>query len=102
VFVIALLGGMALLLAPHAARNWPDDLRGELPKFLGAGALVAVGEHTTAVAFSLLPASIASPVINVQAVVAVLLGGVLLREEAFAFRLLAAALAVGGVTLIAL
>ncbi len=102
VFVIALLGGMALLLAPHAARNWPDDLRGELPKVLGAGALVAVGEHTTAVAFSLLPASIASPVINVQAVVAVLLGGVLLREEALALGLLAAALAVGGVTLIAL
>ena len=93
---------MALLLAPLAALNWSGDVRGELPKFLGAGAFVALGEHATAVAFSLLPASIASPIINVQAVIALLLSGILLREEAFALRLLAAALAAHGVTLIGL
>lgn len=54
------------------------------------------------IAFSTLPASIASPIINTQAIVAVVLGGLVLREEAFALRLLAAALAVCGVTLIAI
>jgi drug/metabolite transporter (DMT)-like permease len=100
--VIALLGGMAIVLAPQAARTWPGGVREDLPKFLAAGVAVALGEHTTAVAFSVLPASIASPVINTQAIVAVVLGGLVLREEAFALRLLAAALAVCGVTLIAI
>jgi drug/metabolite transporter (DMT)-like permease len=78
------------------------SVRDDLPKFAVAGAGVAVGEHVTSLAFQQVPASIASPIINTQAIVAVLLGGVLLRERAFATRLVAAALAVCGVGLIAL
>ncbi|WP_409025330.1 EamA family transporter [Halalkalicoccus salilacus] len=100
--VVALLGGMTIVLAPQAARTWPGGVREDLPKFLVAGAVVAAGEHTTMIAFSTLPASIASPIINTQAIVAVVLGGLVLREEAFGLRLLAAALAVCGVTLIAI
>ncbi|MFC6903670.1 DMT family transporter [Halalkalicoccus tibetensis] len=100
-FVVGLLGGMVVVLSPHAARSW-TPIRGDLPKFLAAGLLVAVAEHLTALAFSLVPASIASPIINTQAIVAVVLGGVLLREAAFRTRLVAAVLAVIGVTLIAL
>lgn len=100
--VVALLGGMAVVLAPQAIRTWPGGVREDLPKFLVAGAVVAAGEHTTMIAFSILPASIASPIINTQAIVAVVLGGLVLREESFALRLLAAALAVCGVTLIAI
>ncbi|MEM4782607.1 MAG: DMT family transporter [Halalkalicoccus sp.] len=99
--VLGLLGGMAVVLFPQAARTW-DGVGGDLPKFLAAGTLVAVAEHLTALAFSLVPASIASPIINTQAIVAVILGGVLLKEAAFRTRLVAAVLAVVGVTLIAL
>ncbi len=101
VVVLGLLGGMAILLSPHAARTW-TGIETDLPKFLAAGALVAVAEHLTALAFSLVPASIASPIINTQAIVAVVLGGILLGEDAFRIRLVAAALAVFGVGLIAL
>jgi drug/metabolite transporter (DMT)-like permease len=99
--VLGLLGGMALVLLPQAVRTW-EGVSGDLPKFLAAGVLVAVAEHLTALAFSLTPASIASPIINTQAIVAVVLGGVLLREDAFRTRLVAAVLAVFGVALIAL
>ncbi|MFC4359426.1 EamA family transporter [Halobium salinum] len=103
VWVPFLLLAVALLLAPLAAREWPDwPVRRDLPRFLVAGALVATGEHVTSLAFSTVPASVASPIINTQAVVAVLLGGVLLGEEALGVRLAAAGLAVAGVTLVAL
>ncbi|WP_435186067.1 EamA family transporter [Halobellus sp. EA9] len=94
------LGGVLLVVLPLAAREWVP-LRGDLPKFVLAGAGVALGEHVTALAFSAAPASIASPIINTQAVVAVVLGGLVLREEAFGTRLVAAGLAVAGVGLIA-
>jgi len=100
-WVPALLGGVLLVVLPLAAREWVP-LRGDLPKFVAAGAGVALGEHVTGLAFSLAPASIASPIINTQAVVAVVLGGLVLREEAFATRLVAAGLAVAGVGLIAI
>lgn len=99
--VLGLLSGMALVLSPQAVRTW-GGIDGDVPKFLAAGLLVAVAEHLTALAFSLVPASIASPIINTQAIVAVVLGGVLLDERAFRTRLVAAALAVCGVGLIAL
>lgn len=99
--VLGLLSGMALVLSPQAARTW-GGIDGDVPKFLAAGLLVAVAEHLTALAFSLVPASIASPIINTQAIVAVVLGGLLLHEQAFRTRLIAAALAVVGVGLIAL
>jgi len=53
-------------------------------------------------AFSTLPASLASPVINSSAVVTVVLGGVVLGEEAMRIRLTAAGFAIAGVTLISL
>ena len=103
-WVPLLLLGVALVLLPGAIRTRPDPerVRADLPKFVLAGALVALGEHVTTLAFALLPASIASPVINTQAVVAVVLGGVLLGERYFRVRLVAAVLAVVGVTLIAM
>jgi len=66
------------------------------------GGVLAAGEYVTTLAFALVPASIASPIINTQAIIAVLLGGILLGEQYFRTRLLAALLAVVGVTMIAL
>lgn len=100
-WVPTLLVGVLVVVLPLALREW-TPVREDLPKFALAGAGVALGEHVTSLAFQQAPASIASPIINTQAVVAVLLGGVLLRERAFATRLVAAGLAVCGVGLIAL
>jgi len=99
-WVPTVLGGVLVVVLPLAAREWVP-IRDAVPKFVLAGGGVAVGEHVTSLAFSTVPASIASPIINTQAVVAVLLGGVLLREDSFGIRLVAAALAVIGVGLIA-
>ncbi|MFC7131380.1 EamA family transporter [Haloferax chudinovii] len=101
VFVPVLFVGAALAVLPVAVRDWPG-VRGDLPKFAAAGALVALGEHVTSTAFGLVPASVASPIVNTQAIVAVVLGGVVLREARFGTRLVAAVLAVVGVSLIAL
>ena len=99
-WVPTVLGGVLVVVLPLAAREWVP-IRDAVPKFVLAGGGVAVGEHVTSLAFSTVPASIASPIINTQAVVAVVLGGLLLREEAFGTRLVAAGLAVVGVGLIA-
>ncbi|WP_049985286.1 EamA family transporter [Halobellus rufus] len=99
-WVPTVLGGVLVVVLPLAVREWVP-IRDALPKFLLAGGGVALGEHVTSLALSTVPASIASPIINTQAVVAVLLGGVLLREDSFGIRLAAAALAVVGVGLIA-
>jgi len=125
-YVLALFATLTVSLAPIAARNWPSapldassskatdggtatatgaaavDVRGDLPKFAATGLLVAAANHVTMYAFGELPASVASPIINMQAVVAVVLGGILLGEEHFRIRLVAAGLAVVGVTVIAL
>lgn len=100
-WVPLLLAGVTVVLLPSAIRNPPTEIRGDAPKLAVAGALVALGEHLTTLAFAVLPASIASPVINTQAIVAVVLGGILLGERHFRLRLVAAVLAVVGVTLIA-
>ncbi|AUV83288.1 EamA family transporter [Salinigranum rubrum] len=100
-WVPTLLLGVTVVVLPLALREWVS-VRGDLLKFALAGAGVAVGEHVTSLAFQQVPASIASPIINTQAIVAVLLGGIVLRERAFATRLVAAGLAVCGVSLIAL
>jgi drug/metabolite transporter (DMT)-like permease len=100
-WVPTLLFGVLVVLLPSALRAWPAGLLPDLPKFALAGALVALGEHVTSLAFAAIPASIASPIINTQAVVAVLLGGIVLREAQFRIRLVAAGLAVAGVALIA-
>lgn len=101
-WVPLLLAGSALVLLPAAIRTRPTVTRDDAPKFLAVGALVALGEHLTTIAFASLPASVASPVINTQAIVAVVLGGVVLGERYFRVRLVAAALAVVGVSMIAL
>jgi drug/metabolite transporter (DMT)-like permease len=100
-WVPTLFVGGTLVLLPLAVRDW-RPVRTHLPRFAAMGLLVAGSEHVTSVAFSLVPASIGSPIINTQAVVAVILGGVILREAQFGTRLVAAFLAVAGVTLIAL
>jgi len=101
-WVPVLLAGAGLVLLPSAVRNPPAVTRADAPKFVAGGALVALGEHLTTVAFAALPASVASPVINTQAIVAVVLGGVILGERYFRIRLVAALLAVVGVAMIAL
>ena len=101
-WVPLLLSGVAIVLLPSAIKNPPTLSRRSIPLFAGGGAIVALGEHTTTIAFSLLPASIASPVINTQAIVAVVLGGIILGERYFRLRLVAAVLAVIGVTMIAI
>ncbi|MFC6951818.1 DMT family transporter [Halorubellus litoreus] len=103
-FVLVLFPIVAVMFAPLAARNWPDDVAvsGDLGALAALAVLVAVGQHVVALAFVELAASVASPLVNAQAIVAVVLGGVVLNEERFGARLAAAALAVGGVALIAL
>lgn len=103
VWVPTLLLGVTIVLFPQAVHTPPPvSVLGDLPKLAAAGAIVALGEHVTTLAFATLPASIASPVINTQAIIAVVLGGILLGERYFRVRLIAAVLAVVGVSLIAL
>jgi len=94
------LGGAALLLAPVAARRPLPAMRADLPGLVAAAALLAAGEHFIVRAFEAVPASLASPVVSTQAVVAVLLGGLLLGEEYFGVRLAAGGVAVLAVVLI--
>jgi drug/metabolite transporter (DMT)-like permease len=99
---LATFAAVALVAVPLAAHRvvWAD-LRPAVPGIVGLAALFAVGVHLATTAFAVAPASIVSPIVNTQAVVAVLLGGVLLREKGLPRRLAAAVLAVGGVALIA-
>ncbi len=109
--MVVVVGGVLVVLLPLAVRDLralraagDGDGAGTLPPattFVALGLLVAGAEHLTSVAFDALPASIASPVINTQAIVAVLLGGVVLGERRLGARLVAAALAVVGVGLLA-
>ncbi len=101
-WVPLLLGCVIVILLPSAIQSPPPARRGELLKLFGAGAFVAIGEHLTTLAFALIPASIASPIINTQAIIAVLLGGLILKEQQFGIRIVAAVLAVVGVTMIAI
>lgn len=77
-------------------------VRDDLSKLVVMGLLAATGQHLTAMAFDTLPASVVSPLVNTQAVVAVVLGSLLLGESHFRARLVAATLAVGGIALITL
>lgn len=101
-WVPSIQAGIVLLVLPLARRHLDaGDIRARLPAIVATGGLVAVGEHVTSLAFQVVPASIASPIINTQAVVAVLLGGLFLGEARLGTRLAAAVLAVVGVGLIA-
>ena len=102
VWVLVYTGGVAAALVPLAIRNWPTGFTSELPKFVVVGAVVAVATHTMTQAFAVLPASVVSPIINTQAIVAVVLGGLLLDEDRFGLRLLAGGVAIVGISLIAL
>ena len=96
------LAAVLVVALPFAIRAHPETVRADLPKLVAAGGIVALGEYLTTLAFGLVPASIASPIVNTQAIVAVLLGGVILDEQYFGTRLVAALLAVVGVGMIAL
>jgi drug/metabolite transporter (DMT)-like permease len=99
---LATFGTVAATAAPLAVgRLDAGELRAALPGLVPLAGLFAVGVHLTTISFAVAPASIVSPVVNTQAVVAVLLGGVLLREEGLPRRLGAAVLAVGGIALVA-
>jgi len=101
-WVPLLLAGVLVVVLPVAVRAHPPTIWPALPKLAVLGGVLAVGEYVTTLAFSLVPASIASPIINTQAIVAVLLGGLLLGEQYFRTRLVAALLAAIGVTMIAI
>lgn len=102
VWVVVKNGGVALLLAPLAARRWSVDVRGNLPTLAVAGLFVATGEHLVALAYAGIPASVAAPLISLQAIVAVVLAGVLLDEDDFLIRLVAALVAILGIAFVTL
>lgn len=102
VWVVVKNGGVALLLAPLAARRWDIDVQANLPKLLVAGLFIAAGEHLVALAYADVPASVAAPLISVQAIVAVVLAGVLLDEDDFLIRLVAALVAILGIAFVTL
>ncbi|MFC7042793.1 EamA family transporter [Halonotius sp. GCM10025705] len=85
--------------SPPARRG---SLRGDRWKLLLAGGVLAAGQHLVSVAFVALPASVVSPIVNTQAVIAVVLGSLLLGEPHARLRLLAGGLAVGGVVLVSI
>ena len=102
VWVLLLYAGMAVTVLPVALREWPaGGVRDDLPRLAALGGVAAFGEHITSLAFAAVPASVASPIINTQAVVAVTLGGLVIGEGFFGRRLAASGLAVTGVALVA-
>ncbi|MBB6646237.1 EamA family transporter [Halobellus ruber] len=80
--------------------EWPR-LREVLPGLVALSSVFAVGVHLATTSFDLAPASIASPLINTQVIIVVLLGSLLLDEGHLSRRLAAAVLAVAGVALVA-
>jgi drug/metabolite transporter (DMT)-like permease len=93
--------GIAALMLPLAFRyRVPPRWRADLPKFVVAAVFVAYANHVVLLSFQLLPASIVSPIVNGQAIVAVILGAVLLDEAHFRARLAAAGLAIVGIAMI--
>lgn len=93
--------GIAALLIPIAFRVVSiPRIRSQWRGFAIVGALNACLAHFAILSFSLLPASIASPIVNSQSVVAVLLGGALLREMSFRYRILGAVFTIAGIVFI--
>ncbi|WP_267642264.1 DMT family transporter [Haloarchaeobius amylolyticus] len=102
-FVVVMLVTILAAVVPMALPDLETDrVADDWWKFVAVGALVAGGQHVIAISFTTLPASVASPIVNAQAVVAVLLGGVLLEEPQFRLRLVASSVAIAGVALITL
>ena len=102
-FVILTLVIVPIVLGPWAIRRRSRvSLRSDRWKLLVAGGVLAAGQHLVSVAFVALPASVVSPIVNTQAVIAVVLGSLLLGEPHARVRLLAGGLAVGGVVLVSI
>lgn len=102
-FVITMLVLVALFLSPSAvnhrnAVDWWGDRR----LLALTGLVLVIGQHLVAVAFETLPASVVSPVVNTQAVIAVFFGSLFLGESHVRVRMTAAGLAVFGIVLISL
>lgn len=89
---------LAVVLVGGTARRGVEDV----PVFVFAGLLNSLLFYFSVRAFTLLPASIASPVINTQSVVAVVLGGVVLDEPYFGRRMIAVGVIVTGVALVSI
>lgn len=98
-FSFVAVAGVALPLAATRV-EWPR-LRAVLPGLVAISSVFAVGVHLATVSFDLAPASIASPLINTQVIVVVLLGSLLLDEGHLRRRLAAAVVAVAGIALVA-
>ncbi len=95
--------GVTALMGPLALRStWPEEWWRDLPLFGVAALLVATGNHIVLLAFQLQPASIVSPIVNGQAIVAVILGAAILQESHIRARLLATALAIVGIAMISI
>nr|WP_305794577.1 EamA family transporter [Halomarina rubra] len=96
------LVGITVVVAPLGLRQREQLPRRIAPALFGVGAFIALGNHLIALGFTELHASVASAIVNAQAVVAVLLGGLVLEEGAFGQRLGAGLLTVLGVAFVAL
>lgn len=102
-FVATMLVLVTLFLTPSAVRNCRAvDWWGDRYLLAVAGLVLVIGQHLVAVAFQTLPASVVSPIVNTQGVVAVFLGSVLLGEPHVRVRLAAAGLAVIGIVFISI
>ncbi|AHG01861.1 hypothetical protein HALLA_00790 (plasmid) [Halostagnicola larsenii XH-48] len=93
--------GIAVLIGPLAIRaRWPNNWWRDLPYFVVTALIIASGNHVVLLAFQRLPASIVSPVVNGQAIVAVILGAIFLEESHLRARFVATALAISSIVLI--
>ena len=90
-----------LLLTPLALRRGFDVTRRDALGLFAVGGVLAVGEYLVSLTFASLSASIATPLVGLQAIVAVVLGGFVLGEERFAARFGAAVVAVLAIGFIA-
>lgn len=101
-WVLATRGGIALLLVPFAFRATTiTEIRSHWRGFVVVGLLNVGLAHFASVAFDQVSASIASPLVNTQSIVAVALGDLILREGVIRYRALGVLLAVAGITFIA-
>ncbi len=98
-FSFVAVAGAALPLAVTRV-EW-SRLRAVLPGLIAIGSVFAAGVHLATVSFDLAPASIVSPLINMQVIIVVLLGSLLLDEGYLRRRLAAAVVAVAGIVLVA-
>lgn len=101
--VVVTLAGLTVGTLPFGLRRW--DARPRTLRAWGGLAAVALvlaaADHLTALALTAAPASVVVPILSGQAVVAVVLGGNLLDEDAVRRRTVATLLTAVGIALIA-